>query len=410
VGRGGRPRVVDFSIHFSGPIASRQLAQLGADVVKFENARLGDHNRQVPPLDEGGISPLHYHLNAGARSLAISPRSGGWPRAVAAAARWADVVIVGQRPESARRLGIDVAGLLRHNPELVYCLITGYGLEGEWAGYAAHGLNMDALAGVVAVDSRDGRPVAPRAYRSYGTTLAGLQAAIGILDGLYRRSLGEGAQFVHTSCWEAALGWMWRDVTTHANLGRPWDEYMDLGSRYAMYWTSDGRALLVCPIERHFWERFCAAVGLGEEASRRGSWPEGVDFGRGYEDERNAIAECIKQRPIREWQGVLAQADVPFAPVLTWAEAAASEHARANGVTAELSYGGRTVHAAATPVSVTPVSVDGDLSVERLADAHRRKADGLGSAPVLGEHSEEILQDLEVPDIAGHLTEEVKRR
>jgi alpha-methylacyl-CoA racemase len=406
MGRGGRPRVVDFSIHFSGPIASRQLAQLGADVVKFEDARLGDHNRQVPPLDESGISPLHYHINGGARSLAISPLSGAWPRAVAAAARWADVVIVGNRPASARRLGIDLASLLRHNPELVYCLITGYGLEGEWAGYPAHGLNMDAIAGVVAVGSSEGRPAAPRSYRSFGTTLAGLQAAIGILDGLYRRSLGVGAQFVHTSCWEAALGWMWRDVTTHVNLGRPCDEYMDLGSRYAMYWTADHRALLVCPIERHFWERFCAAVGLGEEASRRGSWPEGVDFGRGYDDEERAIAERIGRRPVAEWQAVLAEADVPFAPVLTWAEAAASEHARANGVVSSLSSGGRPVQAAATPVSVTPVAVDGDTSLERLADAHRRKAEGLGSAPVLGEHSREILEDLEVPQLAGDLREE----
>jgi crotonobetainyl-CoA:carnitine CoA-transferase CaiB-like acyl-CoA transferase len=403
VGRGGRPRVVDFSIHFSGPIASRQLAQLGADVVKFEHARLGDHNRQVPPLDEDGVSPLHYHLNAGARSLAINPSSPAWPRAVAAAARWADVVIVGHRPATARRLGIDLASLLRHNPELVYCLITGYGLAGEWSGYAAHGLNMDALAGVVAVDSRDGGPVAPRSYRSVGTTLAGLQAAIGILDALYRRSLGAGAQFVHTSCWESALAWMWRDVTTRANLGRPWDEYMDLGSRYAMYWTADDRALLVCPIERHFWERFCAVAGLGEEASRRGSWPEGVDFGRGYDDEREAIAGRIRQRPLAEWQAALAEADIPFAPVLTWAEAATSEHARANGVMAGLSYGGRPVQAAATPVSVTPVSPGGDLSPAHLAEAHRRKAEGLGFAPVLGEHSGQILEDLEIPELAGEL-------
>jgi crotonobetainyl-CoA:carnitine CoA-transferase CaiB-like acyl-CoA transferase len=402
VGRGGRPRVVDFSIHFSGPIASRQLAQLGADVVKFEHPRLGDRNRQVPPLD-GGTSPLHYYMNAGARSLAISAGSAAWQRAVAAAARWADVVIVGHRPESARRLGLDPATLLAHNHALVYCLITGYGLQGEWAAHAAHGLNMDALAGVVSVETRDGQPVPPRNYRSYGTTLAGLEAAIGILDALYRRSLGGGAQFVHTSCWESALGWLWRDVTTQANLGHAWSEYTDLGSRYSMYWTSDRRALLVCPIERHFWERFCAAVGLDEEASHRGSWPEGVDFGRGYEEERRVIADRIGRRPLAEWESALAEADVPFAPVLTWTEASTGLHAQANGVLARLSHAGREVRAATTPVSVTPLG-DGDVSLDRLGEAHRRKGDRLASAPVLGEHSEEVLHDLGVPELAGSLT------
>lgn len=398
--RGGRPRVVDFSIHFSGPIASRQLSQLGADVIKFEHPRFGDHNRQVPPLDEG-VSPLHYHINAGARSLAISSRSPAWKPAVAAAARWADVVIVGNRPASARRLGIDLATLLGHNPDLVYCLITGYGLDGEWAAYPAHGLNMDAWAGVVAVDEHGGYPTAPPAYRSFGTTLAGLQAAIGIMNALYRRSLGEGAQFVHTSCWEAALAWMWRDVTVHANLGHPWDEYMDLGSRYAMYWTADRRALLVCPIERHFWERFCDATGMPPEARARGSWPEGVDFGRGREEEKAEIALRIANRPLAEWQSVLAAADIPFAPILTWAEAAASGHGEANGVVAPISYQGRPVTTSTTPVSVS--AVDATTELDALAAAHRAKGAGLGSAPGLGEHSLEVLADIGREDLVGTL-------
>jgi crotonobetainyl-CoA:carnitine CoA-transferase CaiB-like acyl-CoA transferase len=400
VAKGGRPRVVDFSIHFSGPIASRQLAQLGADVIKFEHPAFGDHNRQAPPVEDG-ISPLHYYINAGARSLAISSRSPAWLPAVEAAAKWADVVIVGNRPESARRMGIDLASLLGHNPDLVYCLITGYGMEGEWADYAAHGLNLDALAGVVAIESRDGYPIAPTAYRSYGTTLAGLQAAIGILDALYRRSLGQGAQFVHTSCWEAALGWMWRDVTTYANLGRPWDEYMDLGSRYSMYWTSDRRALLVCPIEKHFWERFCDAVGLGPKERATGQWLDGVDFGRGYEDEKAAIAERVATRTLDEWQTILAKADVPFAPILTWIEAMESDHATANGVTANLTYGGKTVRTATTPVSVTPVTANTPL--ENIAKQHRDKGADLQPPPRLGEQSLEILEELGV----GHLANEL---
>src|SRR5579863_2845343 len=80
-----RPRVADFSTHFSGPMASRLLSDLGADVVKIENPRIGDGNRSLSPyLDGTGL--MHVALNAGARSLAIDRRSPHWQEVVAAAA------------------------------------------------------------------------------------------------------------------------------------------------------------------------------------------------------------------------------------------------------------------------------------------------------------------------------------
>lgn len=190
------PRVADFSTHFSGPVCSRQMVQLGANVIKIEHPVHGDGNRGFPPLFQGeGLH--HLHLNAGTRSLAVTPGTPGtpeWTRAVAAIAKWADVVIVGNRPSTAMRLGIDFMNLQKINPQLVYCLISGYGLEGEWAALPAHGLNMDALAGTLDLDWKDGVPSVPHNYRSVGTTLAGIQAALGIYAALDKRSRGAGGQ------------------------------------------------------------------------------------------------------------------------------------------------------------------------------------------------------------------------
>jgi crotonobetainyl-CoA:carnitine CoA-transferase CaiB-like acyl-CoA transferase len=176
---------------------------------------------------------------------------------------------------------------------------------------------------------------------------------------------------------------------------------MDLGSRYSMYWTSDRRALLVCPIEKHFWERFCDAVGLGPKERATGNWPDGVDFGRGYDDEKAAIAKRIATRPLDAWQAILAEADVPFAPILTWIEAMESGHAAANGVTVELTYGEKPIRAATTPVSVTPVSAD--TSLEAIAKSHRDKGDDLPPPPRLGEQSLEILEELGVAHLAAEV-------
>lgn len=386
------PKVADFSTHFSGPVASRRLAQLGADVLKIEHPKLGDGNRSFPPFYEGeGIH--HLYLNAGTRSLALDPRAPEWPKVVEAVGKWADVVIVGNRPSNARRMGIDPATLLALNPQLVYCMITGYGVAGEWAAQPAHGLNMDALAGAVPLERKDGGPEVPEHYRSAGTTIAGIEAAMGIYAALHRRAQGEGGQVVHVSVWEAALSWMWRDLATYANAHKPWPNYRDLGSRYAVYGTRDEKAILVCPIERRFWERFCDALELPAALRSRGDWSGGADMGPGYDDERGLIGKRFAARSRDEWLQILRAAEVPVAPVLDWREAMSSAHAEANGVMARYEYRGREVRVPTTPVSITSA---GDLSGgdESLAEAHRRKAKDVRRAPYLGEHNAELYKEL----------------
>jgi crotonobetainyl-CoA:carnitine CoA-transferase CaiB-like acyl-CoA transferase len=390
------PRVVDFSTHFSGPTACRRLAQLGADVVKVEHPMHGDGNRNFPPTYRGqGIH--HLYLNAGVRSVALDPNAENWARAVEALVRWADVVIVGKQPAAARRMGIDFATVISKKPDLVYCLISGYGLEGEWAEMPAHGLNMDALAGTLQLEWREGVPEIPERYRSVGTTVAGIEAALGIVAALHRRDRGDGGQFVHVSIWEAALATLWRDTATFANTQEPWPSYRDFGSRYAVYGTADSKALLVCPIERKFWERFCEALGLSDAIKQRGDWSSGVDMGPTYEGERALLAERLSQRTQKDWLAVFKAVGVPVAPVLDWREAAFGEHAEANGTMASYDLDGHEVRVPTTPVSVTSASDLAGTTQRDLAKAHREKAMLVHRPPQLGEHNESLLRELGIP-------------
>ena len=166
------PRIVDFSTHMSGPIASHLLAELGADVIKIERPGVGDGNRGDHPTIFGE-GMFHLALNSGARSLAISTRSPHWSAVVEACASWADAVIIGTRPSAARRRGLDFASMHKVNPEIVYCLISGYGETGPWKDYSAHGQTIDAFAGRAAYEWRDGLPVTPEGWRSTGSTLLG---------------------------------------------------------------------------------------------------------------------------------------------------------------------------------------------------------------------------------------------
>jgi crotonobetainyl-CoA:carnitine CoA-transferase CaiB-like acyl-CoA transferase len=381
-------KIVDFSTHMSGPLASQLLAQLGADVVKIENPRIGDGNRGMAPLIYG-VGMFHHALSSGARSLTIDSRSQEWRQVVRAAAAWADVVIVGSRPGDAARRGLDFASLVQANPDLVYCAISGYGEAGPWRDIAAHGLNSDAFAGLVPIQWTESGPAAVDSYQSVGAPLSGVFAALGILAAIRERDHGAGARYVHCSLWEAAMWFSWRHLTTIANLGHPWHAYRDLGSRYAMYGTSDHRAVLVCPIERDFWVRFCDLLSLPEDWKSVGDWSStGMYHGTGPEEaeERRQIQARVGERPLAEWMTLLREIAIPFAPVLTFAEALNSDQAEANGVMCRERYDGHEVLVPSNPVRVVAGPGDGLARSDRSPSPH------------LGEQTNELLAEWGIAD------------
>ncbi|MYH97058.1 MAG: CoA transferase [Acidimicrobiia bacterium] len=380
-------RIVDFSTHMSGPLASHLLVEMGADVIKVEHPVQGDGNRGNEPKI-AGISDLHLALNPGTRSIAISTRSPHWSDVLAGVTAWADAVIVGSRPKDAVRRGLDFHTLLEANPQLVYCVISGYGLTGPWAEYKAHGQNMDALAGRVEVDWNDGHPQTQVGWRSAGVLLAGVFGAMGVLAAIVKRDRGGGPQFVHTSIWNTALWWNWRDVNTWVNNDEPWHEYRALGSRYSMYATSDHRALLLCPLEKVAWERFCDLTSL-DQLSARGEWTHSMDFG--YDDEFPLIADAISRRSFDDWTRLFDEAEIPFAPILTLDEAVNSEHAQVNRVLRGTEVPGGRVQMAASPVQLS--SNPDEAAQPGLSD--------LPPPPDLGSDTDEILAEVGLDHLVG---------
>ena len=379
--RADRIRIVDFSTHVAGPVASHLLSEIGADVIKVERPVIGDGNRGTEP--SFGSTSLMHVWSSGARSLVADAKSSDWSRIVQACAQWADAVIVGLRPIDAQRRGLDFASLRRFNSELVYCMISGYGETGPWRDLRAHGQNVDAYAGLASVEWADGMPKTPVGWRSTGTTLSGVFGALGVMAGLHHRDHGGGAQYVSTSMWASAVWSSWRDITCQLNGGSLYDEYRDFGTRYAMYPTSDGRVVVVAPTEQKFWTAFCNELGLPPEWKEFGSWTNtGMDHGKGseYAHEGPVIADKMRQRSLTDWVTALSAIGIPFAPVLTFEEVLASEHATAEGVILTTA-GGDGIRIPRTPLRFG--GGDDETTTESMT-----------SPPRLGEHTTEILLEL----------------
>jgi crotonobetainyl-CoA:carnitine CoA-transferase CaiB-like acyl-CoA transferase len=389
---GEHPRIADFSTHLSGPFATRLLTDMGADVIKIENPRTGDGNRGLTPAI-GGMGSLHLTLSAGARSIAVDKRSPHFATVVEAAITWADAVVVGARPIDAVKIGLDFATVAKVNPDVVYCLISGYGESGPWQEFTAHGQTMDAMAGLVPIEWVDGTPRTPVGWRSSGTTLAGIYAALGIMYALFRKARGAtGPLHVSVPVWSAAMAWSWRDLACLDNIGQPWTEYMDLGTRYAMYGTADHRVVIVAPAEEKFWHEFCDVAGLGG-LREHGHWDRGMDFGRGpeYEVERAQIADAMGQRTLDEWTTILGKTAVPFAPVLTLEEALHSEHAEAMGVMRPTTIGSESLASPASPIRIS----EGGSPMGQMGP--------VSSPPGIGEQSDEVLEELGLGRLVGQL-------
>src|SRR5882724_3847479 len=153
-------RVVEIAHFITGPSASQLLADLGADVVKVEQPRVGDPFRAW----NGGLySPWFLAHNRSKRSLTLDLQTASGKEIISRLVTKADVLIENFRPGVAERLGIDYEKVRVLNPRLVYCSISGVGQTGPYAGRPSFDTIGQGLSGLLSllVDPDNPRPVGP---------------------------------------------------------------------------------------------------------------------------------------------------------------------------------------------------------------------------------------------------------
>jgi crotonobetainyl-CoA:carnitine CoA-transferase CaiB-like acyl-CoA transferase len=294
-------RVLDLTRLLPGAYATLLLANLGADVIKVEDPRGGDGMRSLPTLGRRSYFAL---LNRNKRSMTLDLRSPDAAAVVDALCARADVVVDSFRPSTAKRLGVDAAGLHARHPHLVCASISGFGQTGPYAERAAHDINYQALAGLLRPPQLPGPLI--------GDIGAATQAAINILAALVQRGpTGVGA-VIDVSIHDAALAWaMFPDTGELTN------------ACYNVYETADGRWLALGALEPKFWTGFCERIER----------PDLIPLQHAHGDERDRVVREVRAvmrgRPIDEWVARFAGDDVCLTPVYLPEEVAADPHVAA---------------------------------------------------------------------------------
>jgi len=197
--------VVSLEQAVAAPFATRQLADLGARVIKVERPGPGDFARGYDETVKG-LSSHFVWLNRSKESIALDLKSEDGLRAIQALVAQADVFVQNLAPGAAQRLGLGAETLRALHPRLIHVSISGYGDGGPYTTKKAYDLLVQCEAGLVSIT---GTPAEPsKVGISVGDIAAGMYAYTGILTALLRRHrTGEGAT-VEVSMLEALAEWM----------------------------------------------------------------------------------------------------------------------------------------------------------------------------------------------------------
>jgi len=260
--------VLDFSTLLPGPLATLLLAEAGAEVVKIEPPFRGEEMRAHEPK-WGRDSASFALLNRGKKSLALDLKLPADRARLAPLVERADVIMEQFRPGVMARLGLDYAAVVKVNPRVVYCSITGYGQASPKRDVAGHDLNYIGDAGLLALSMGDpSRPVVPPALIA---DIAGgaYPAVLNILLGLEeRRRTGRGRHLDVAMADNLFPFMFWAIGKAFASGAWPVSggERLTGGSpRYALYPTKDGKVVTAAPLEQKFWDTFCDIIGLERE-------------------------------------------------------------------------------------------------------------------------------------------------
>ncbi|MHA1143496.1 MAG: CaiB/BaiF CoA transferase family protein [Candidatus Helarchaeota archaeon] len=372
-------RVLDLTRLAPGPYATMILGDLGADIIKIEDTKVGDYVRWRKPFTKNSNDEnenLYFiSLNRNKRSLTLDLKTVEGQQIFYRLAKTADVLIESFRPGVVDRLKIDYETLRVLNSKLIYCSLTGYGQSGPYAALPGHDLNYISISGLGAISG-----VPEAGPRPLGTQVAdfggAMSAVIAILSALIERQKSQIGQYIDVAMFETPISWMtgvYADFFSSGRLPKVGAERLtgDLPN-YNVYETKDGKFVAIGSLEAKFWKETCKMLKMEQFA--------GMD--PSSDEHKQEIFEVLKSKIKKFSRDELIEhaknVDACITPILTLDEVLSNEHVLSREVFFEHEH-----------------PRVGKIRQVRLPIKFSRSETGIHHhSPAFGEHSEEILREL----------------
>lgn len=369
--------VLDMTRVLAGPYTGMILADMGADVIKIEMPGKGDDARAFGPFVKGE-STYYMSLNRDKRSMTLNLKTEEGKHILKELVKKADVLLENFRGGTMEKMGLSYEVLKEINPRLIYSVCTGFGTTGPYKHDPAYDVIVQGMGGIMSITGQEGGEPT-RVGASIGDITAGLFSAIGVMIALYNRDRTGKGQMVDVGMLDCQVAILENAIARYLNLGiipGPIGNRHPSITPFESFRTKDGYVIIAIGND-HLWQKFCALVKQPDlaEDGRFATNPLRTEHQPAL---KAALIPIFAEKTTDEWLHLIKGAGIPVGPINTVDRVLAdpSVIARHMIVTTHHPVAGE-VKMAGVPIKLsdTPGSVD-------------------GPAPVLGEHTREILKDM----------------
>ena len=375
-------RIIEMAQAIAGPFAARNLADLGAEIIKVEQPGVGDMSRRLGPYFLGEESAYYLGFNRSKKGVTIDLRNPEGRKVFNRLLAVSDVVFDGFRPSVLPRLGLDYETVKLANPTIISCSISAFGQEGPYVNRPGFDGIVQAMGGGMSVTGQEGQPPVYMGF-PVGDIVGGYVASLGIATALYgRRVTGQGARL--------DISMLDVQIALQAHLGQ---FYMvsgvvpkPIGSSHpanlpvGAYLASDGKYIQVHCVGQEFAQKILQLMSAevegmdGLASDPRFATQNDRIANREALDE--AMAKAFGTKPRDQWVKLLEEGDVPAGPVNNIAEALDDPQVQMRNMVVEIDHPtAGTYKTAGNPIkNGAPETFD--------------------PPPALGQHTDEVLGEL----------------
>ena len=370
-------KVVDLTRVLAGPFCTMTLADLGAEVIKVEKPGSGDDSRAFGP-HQHGESAYFMSINRGKKSLTLDLKSEKGREILLKLVAQADILVENFKPGVMKKLGLGYDTLSKLNPRLIYCASSGFGQTGPYSGRPAYDLIIQGMGGLMSITGPDAS-LPTKVGSSIADIFAGVFSVIGILSALHSRNSSGRGQMVDVAMLDCMVSILENAVARYTVSGI---DPVPIGNRhpsiapFSSVKTSDGYINIACGNDS-LWKKLCEIIGKPELAEEQ-RYLSNHSRCEHMPDLLPVLNEAMSSQPSAYWLERLEAGHVPAGPINSISQVLADPQVLARNMLVEL------VHPVAGMIKIpgSPLKLSETPAEIKM------------SAPVLGQHNDEILQML----------------
>ncbi len=370
-------RVLDFGRYIAGPYCACLLGDMGADVIRVEK-RTGSEDRWTSPIAQGGEGALFMQVNRNKRGITLNPMREEGREVVKRLVATADVVVANLPPQSLEAMGLDYATLVETKPDIILTTASAYGHGGPWSHRVGFDGVAQAMSGAMYLTGDGTEPM--RLYYPWVDFTTAILTAYGTLAAIMERQKTGRGQQVEGALLMSALtvgnGTLIEQEVIQANRVATRNRGQ-ISAPSDLFRTTDGW-VLVMVIGQPLFERWTKLIDEDHWLSDP-RFKDDISRGDHGEIVSERMARWCETRTTEECLAALDEARIPAGPVYSPQQALDHEHIQAMKFMLPVDYPGLP---RAAPVADTPVRLS-----ETPGGIRRR-------APVLGEHTDEVLAEV----------------